>query len=38
MKKMFVGCSDDLKKKIISEHKNIKEEAFIDYDSDPGSD
>jgi hypothetical protein len=25
---MFSGCSDDLKRKIKSENKNIKDEAF----------
>ena len=25
---MFYGCSDDLKRKIKSENKNIKDEAF----------
>ena len=25
---MFLGCSDDLKKKIKSENKNIRDEAF----------
>ena len=29
---MFSGCSDDLKMKIKSENKNIKDEAFIDDD------
>ena len=29
MSGMFKGCSDNLKKKIISQHKNIKDEAFI---------
>ena len=29
---MFYGCSDDLKMKIKSENKNIKDEAFIDND------
>ena len=28
MSKMFTGCSDDLKSKIKSENKNIKDEAF----------
>ena len=28
MKGMFSGCSDDLKRKIKSENKNIKDEAF----------
>ena len=27
---MFTGCSDDLKMKIKSENKNIKDEAFYD--------
>ncbi len=27
---MFRGCSDDLKMKIKSENKNIKDEAFDD--------
>ena len=26
---MFWGCSDDLKRKIKSENKNIKDEAFV---------
>ena len=30
MKSMFYGCSRDLQKKIISENKNIKKEAFYD--------
>jgi len=30
MKSMFYGCSRDLHKKIISENKNIKKEAFYD--------
>ena len=30
MRWIFDGCSDDLKRKIKSENKNIKEEAFID--------
>ena len=29
---MFSGCSDDLKRKIKSENKNIKDEAFTDYE------
>ena len=29
---MFSGCSDDLRRKIKSENKNIKDEAFNDYD------
>ena len=29
---MFYGCSDDLKRKIKSENKNIKDEAFYDDD------
>ena len=29
---MFSGCSDDLKRKIKSENKNIEDEAFIDDD------
>ena len=29
---MFAECSDDLKRKIKSENKNIKVEAFYDYD------
>ena len=29
---MFRGCSDDLKRKIKSENKNIKDKAFIDDD------
>ena len=28
MRQMFSGCSDDLKRKIKSENKNIKDEAF----------
>ena len=28
MNHMFRGCSDDLKRKIKSENKNIKDEAF----------
>ena len=28
MSNMFCGCSDDLKRKIKSENKNIKDEAF----------
>ena len=28
MKAMLYGCSNDLKNKIISENKNIKDEAF----------
>ena len=32
MRYMFYGCSDDLKMKIKSENKNIKAEAFYDYD------
>ena len=32
MRCMFKGCSDDLKMKIKSENKNIKDEAFIDDD------
>ena len=28
MSRMFNGCSDDLKRKIKSENKNIKDEAF----------
>ena len=31
---MFYGCLDDLKRKIKSENKNIKDEAFYDYDDD----
>ena len=31
MKGMFFGCSDDLKWKIESENKNIKDEAFRDF-------
>ena len=27
--RMFYGCSNNLKKKIIFQHKNIKDEAFI---------
>ena len=34
MSGMFSGCSDDLKRKIKSENKNIKDEAFYDYDYD----
>ena len=34
MYSMFCGCSDDLKMKIKSENKNIKDEAFYDYDDD----
>ena len=30
MSYMFYGCSDDLKMKIKSENKNIKDEAFDD--------
>ena len=30
MRWMFYGCSDDLKRKIKSENKNIKDEAFGD--------
>ena len=30
MECMFSGCSDDLKMKINSENKNIKDEAFDD--------
>ena len=30
MRSMFYGCSRDLQKKIISENKNIKKEAFYD--------
>ena len=30
MSYMFAGCSDDLKRKIKSENKNIKDEAFDD--------
>ena len=36
MSYMFAGCSDDLKRKIKSENKNIKDEAF--YDDDYGDD
>ena len=32
MSSMFKGCSDDLKMKIKSENKNIKDEAFYDDD------
>ena len=32
MRRMFSGCSDDLKRKIKSENKNIKDEAFYDDD------
>jgi len=32
MIEMFRGCSDDLRRKIKSENKNIKDEAFNDYD------
>ena len=28
MKSIFKGCSDDLKRKIKSENRNIKREAF----------
>ena len=28
MSEMFSGCSDDLRRKIKSENKNIKDEAF----------
>ena len=31
---MFRGCSDDLKMKIKSENKNIKDEAFYDDEDD----
>ena len=31
---MFSGCCKDLKKKILSENQNIKEEAFYDEESD----
>ena len=31
MRYMFSGCSDDLKMKIKSENKNIKDEAFWEY-------
>ena len=30
MIEMFRGCSDDLRRKIKSENKNIKDEAYID--------
>ena len=32
MSSMFSGCSDDLKVKIKSENRNIKDEAFFDDD------
>ena len=32
MSSMFKGCSDDLKMKIKSENKNIKDEAFWNDD------
>ena len=32
MSYMFSKCSDDLKTNIKSENKNIKDEAFYDYD------
>ena len=32
MSYMFYKCSDDLIRKIKSENKNIKDEAFYDYD------
>jgi surface protein len=31
MRYMFNGCSDDLKIKIKSENKNIKDEAFYEF-------
>ena len=31
MRYMFTGCSDDLKRKIKSENKNIKDEAFLEF-------
>ena len=31
MGNMFSGCSERFKNKIISEYKNIKEEAFDEY-------
>jgi len=38
---MFSGCSEELKNKIKEQYKNIKENAFNDFeedDSDPGYD
>ena len=32
MRGMFKGCSDQFKNKIRSEYKNIKEEAFNEYE------
>ena len=34
MSYMFYGCSDDLIRKIKSENKNIKDEAFNDFNDD----
>ena len=35
---MFFGCSDELKKKIETKYKNIREIAFEDEDEDDDDD